>query len=172
MPQFDPSPRNLSRDAFVATFGRIYEHSPWIAEALFDEGLAIQHESLDGLATALKAIVEAGGEVRQLALLRAHPDLAGKLAVAGKLTEESLGEQAGAGLDKCSPTEFERFQELNHQYTERFGFPFILAVKGKKRTEILAAFEARIRNDPAVEFRTALDQVHRIAYLRLRDLYR
>jgi OHCU decarboxylase len=172
MPQFDPSPTNLQRDAFVAAFGRVYEHSPWIAEALFDEGLARKHESLDGLAAALKTIVEAGGEVRQLALLRAHPDLAGKLAVAGKLTDESLGEQAGAGLDKCSPAEFERFQELNRQYTERFGFPFILAVKGKTRAEILAAFEARIHNDPAVEFRTALDQVHRIAYLRLSDLYR
>ena len=172
MPQFATPPRSLSREAFVATFGRVYEHSPWIAEALFDAGLTSAHESLDGLAVALRAVVEAGGEVRQRALLRAHPDLAGKLALAGKLTNESLGEQASAGLDQCSPAEFARFQELNRQYTERFGFPFIMAVKGKKRAEILAAFEARSHNDPIAEFRTALDQVHRIAYLRLSDLYR
>ncbi|MBI2254824.1 MAG: 2-oxo-4-hydroxy-4-carboxy-5-ureidoimidazoline decarboxylase [Proteobacteria bacterium] len=172
MPCFEPAPGSLSRDSFVSTFGRVYEHSPWIAEALFDQGLTSVHETLDGLASALRAIVGAGGEARQLALLRAHPDLAGKLAVAGKLTDESRGEQAGAGLDQCSPIEFARFQELNRRYTERFGFPFILAVKGKKRAEILAAFEARVLNGSAVEFRTALDQVHRIAYLRLSDLYR
>jgi len=172
MTRFVQKPTSLSRDAFVTTFGRIYEHSPWIAEILFDRGIGAEHESLDGLAAPMREIVEAAGEAMQLALLRAHPDLAGKLAVAGKLTTESRSEQAGAGLDQCSPAEFTRFQELNHRYTERFGFPFILAVKGKQRSEILAAFEARVGNEPAVEFRTALDQVHRIAYLRLSDLCR
>jgi len=167
---FRQRPRDLDRAAFVANFGRVYEHSPWIAEMLFDQGLTSVHDSLDGLATSLRAIVEAAGEGRQLALLRAHPDLAGKLAVAGELTQESRGEQAGAGLDQCSPAEFGRFQELNAAYTVRFGFPFILAVKGISRSEILAAFEARVINDAKTEFRTALDQVHRIAYLRLRDL--
>ena len=168
--QFRQNPRELDRAAFVTTFGRVYEQSPWIAEALFTAGVTPDHDSLDGLATALRSIVEGGGATRQMTLLRAHPDLAGKLAVAGALTDESRGEQAGAGLDQCSPTEFQRFQELNAAYTQRFGFPFILAVKGKSRAEILAAFEARINNAPATEFRTALDQVHRIAYLRLRDL--
>jgi OHCU decarboxylase len=172
MARFDPAPHLLSREDFVATFGRVYEHSPWIAESLFDRGLNEEHETLDGLAAALRAIVEGGDRAQQLALLRAHPDLAGKLAVAGELTAESRGEQAGAGLDQCSPAEFARFQELNKIYTRRFGFPFILAVKGKKRSEILAGFEARVGNDPTVEFRAALDQVHRIAYLRLQDLYR
>lgn len=170
--RFEPVPTSLPREQFVATFGRVYEHSPWIAESLFDRGLTAAHETLDGLALAMREIVEAGGAERQLALLRAHPDLAGKLAVAGELTAESRGEQAGAGLDQCSPAEFARFQELNGRYMQRFGFPFILAVKGKKRAEILAAFEARVGNDPAVEFRTALDQVHRIAHLRLQDLCR
>ena len=167
---FRQRPRDLDRAAFVATFGRVYEQSLWIAEALFTAGITPGHDSLDGLASALRTIVEDGGTSRQMALLRAHPDLAGKLAIAGGLTDESRGEQASAGLDQCSPTEFQRFQELNAAYTQRFGFPFILAVKGKSRGEILAAFETRIDNDAATEFRTALDQVHRIAYLRLRDL--
>jgi 2-oxo-4-hydroxy-4-carboxy-5-ureidoimidazoline decarboxylase len=167
---FRVKPSDLDQAAFVATFGRIYEHSPWIAETLCAQGISPKHDELESLASALRAIVEEGGSARQMALLRAHPDLAGKLAVAGGLTDESRGEQAGAGLDQCSPAEFQRFQELNAAYTQRFGFPFILAVKGKSRAEILAAFETRIHNDPATEFRTALDQVHRIAFLRLRDL--
>jgi 2-oxo-4-hydroxy-4-carboxy-5-ureidoimidazoline decarboxylase len=167
---FRQPPSRLAREAFVATHGRVYEHSPWIAESLFDRGLGLHHDKLDDLAADLRAIVEAGGAARQLALLRAHPDLAGKLAIAGKLTQESKGEQAGAGLDACSPSEFARFQELNAAYQAKFGFPFIFAVKGKSRAEILAAFEQRIHNDAATEFREALDQVHRIAYLRLKDL--
>lgn len=170
MQKFHHSPQSLSRSDFIATFGRVYEHSSWIAETLFDSGLNDLHDSLGGLAQSLRDVVEAGGADRQLALLRAHPDLAGKLAMAGELTQESRGEQAGAGLDACSPAEFARFQELNAAYGARFGFPFILAVKGKSRSEILVAFEQRVLNDQATEFRTALDQVHRIAYLRLSDL--
>lgn len=170
MQRFRQAPRSLNHDQFIAMFGRVYEHSPWIAETLFDHGLTDRHETLEGLADALRDIVEAAPRERQLALLRAHPDLAGKLAVAGTLTRESRGEQAGAGLDACSPAEFARFQELNATYTARFGFPFILAVKGKSRQEILGAFEQRIDHDQATEFRMALDQVHRIAYLRLADL--
>ena len=167
--RFQQAPRGLDRTAFVARFGRVYEHSPWIAETLFDQGVTAAHDTQDGLAAALRAVVEAGGITRQLALLRSHPDLAGKLAIAGTLTQESRGEQAGAGLDACSPAEFASFQALNTAYKARFGFPFILAVKGKSRLEILAAFEQRVAYDPAAEFRTALDQVHRIAYLRLGD---
>ena len=105
-----------------------------------------------------------------MALLRAHPDLAGKLAVEGELTAESTSEQAGAGLERCSPEEFEEFQRLNDAYTARFGFPFILAVKGYDRAGILAAFRRRVGHDRATELREALDQVHRIARLRLRAL--
>ena len=158
------------RTAFVARYGGIYEHSPWVAEAVYDAGGADKASDPEALRAAMAAVVEAAEPEAQLALLRAHPDLAGRLALAGGLTAASSAEQAGAGLDQCSPEELARFQELNNRYTERFGFPFILAVKGKTRAEILAAFEARIDNDPKTEFRTALEQVHRIALLRLRDL--
>ena len=168
--RFRQRPRDLDRATFVATFGRVYEQSPWVAEILFRRGLDASHDSLEGLADAFYTIVEEGGETLQLALLRAHPDLAGRLALAGGLTLESRGEQSGAGLDQCSPAEYHKFQELNAAYGARFGFPFIMAVKGKSRAEILAAFEQRIHNEPATEFRAALEQVHRIAYLRLRDL--
>jgi 2-oxo-4-hydroxy-4-carboxy-5-ureidoimidazoline decarboxylase len=107
---------------------------------------------------------------RQLALIRAHPDLAGRLARAGALTAESTVEQRGAGLDRCSDEEFARFTALNDTYKARFGFPFIMAVKGRTRAEILAAFERRVANGPEAEFGTALDEIDRIALLRLRDM--
>ena len=107
---------------------------------------------------------------QQLALLRAHPDLAGRLAMAGGLTVHSASEQARAGLDQCTPEEFARFTALNDAYKMKFGFPFIMAVKGKSRGEILAAFEARSTNDAVSEFRAALDEVHKIALFRLREL--
>jgi 2-oxo-4-hydroxy-4-carboxy-5-ureidoimidazoline decarboxylase len=171
MPQpFKRPPRELDRDAFVDRFGAVYEHSPWVAETVFEAGLTPRHDRPSGLYEAMKAVVEAAPRDRQLDLLRAHPDLAGRLAVAGTLTVHSAGEQAGAGLDKCSPEEVARFTALNAAYKARFGFPFIVAVKGKNRGEILSAFEARSANDAAAEFRTALDEVHKIALFRLRDL--
>jgi len=158
----------MDRESFVARYGGVYEHSPWIAAAVWDEG------SMPGCPTALTkamaAHVEAAGEAAQLALLRAHPDLAGKLALRGALTPESTSEQAGAGIDRCSPEEFDEFQRLNATYTARFGFPFILAVKGYDRAGILEAFRRRVANTPATEFRQALDQAHRIARLRLQAM--
>jgi 2-oxo-4-hydroxy-4-carboxy-5-ureidoimidazoline decarboxylase len=127
-------------------------------------------ETVAGLADAMAARVEAAGPGAQRALLRAHPDLAGRLAVRGQLTAESTSEQAGAGLDRCSPKEFEEFQRLNDIYNARFGFPFILAVKGYDRAGILDAFRRRVGNTRKAEFREALDQVHRIARLRLQAL--
>ncbi len=168
--RFRESPSGLDCAGFVARYGRVYEDSPWIAEALFASGLKPDHDRLGGLAAALRAIVEGAGQERQLMLLRAHPDLAGKLAMAGDLTRESQGEQAGAGLGACSPEEFAQFTELNTAYRRKFGFPFILAVKGLKRGDILKIFKQRVGNDASAEFRAALDQVHRIAYLRLCDL--
>ncbi len=161
-------PGGLDRAGFLARFGGVYEHSAWIAEAVWDENAG--SDDMNTLADAMAARVEAAGEDAQLALLRAHPDLAGKLAVQGELTEESTSEQAGAGLDRCSPEEFAEFQRLNDAYTARFGFPFILAVKGHDRAGILDAFRRRVGNHPATEFREALDQVHRIARLRLQAL--
>ncbi len=163
-------PSRLDRDAFIAVFGGVYEHSPWIAGVAWDGGLTAAHDDAGSLHAVLSAIVDAADKDAQLALLRAHPDLAGKLAVRGELTAESTGEQAGAGLDQCTPAEFEEFQSLNGRYKESFGFPFILAVKGRDRMEILDNFRSRIDNSADVEFAEALNQVHRIAELRLNDI--
>lgn len=167
---FKQPPSGLSRAQFLQLQGRVYEHSPWIAEKLWESGVTRAHDEIEALHRDLAAIVDAAPRDRQLALLNAHPDLAGRLAVRGELTAESTSEQAGAGLDKCSPEEFRRFTELNDTYKTKFGFPFILAVKGRGRAEILQNFEQRIHNAPDVEFRIALDEVHKIALLRLRDL--
>jgi 2-oxo-4-hydroxy-4-carboxy-5-ureidoimidazoline decarboxylase len=167
---FKRPPSNLDRTQFVTLYGRVYEHSPWIAEAAWSAGLTPRHDTVEGLHEALAAIVDAASRVQQLALLNAHPDLAGRLAVRGELTAESTSEQASAGLDKCSPDEFRRFTVLNEAYKAKFPFPFIMAVKGKSRAEILDAFERRIHHDENLEFQTALAEVHKIALLRLREL--
>lgn len=163
----DPRPSRLAQGDFIARFGGIYEHSPWVTEALCTNGVTQAHDSPDGLAASMCQIVEQAGRERQLVLLRAHPELAGKLAIAGGLTQGSRSEQALARLDQCSPEEFARFTVLNAAYGTKFGFPFIIAVRGLQRNEILAAFERRIGNNAASEFREALDQVHKIAKLRL-----
>lgn len=169
-PVFDPPPREMTRAAFVALFGSVYESSPWIIEAAWEAGLTTAEDSPAGLHAALRRVVDAAPRNRQLGLVRAHPDLAGKAAVAGELTAESAGEQAAAGLDRCTPEEFQRFQDLNTRYRERFGFPFVIAVKGLTRTDILTAFEHRIEGSPASELRTVLGQIHEIARLRLNAL--
>jgi OHCU decarboxylase len=166
----DNQPTELSQEKFLAVFGGVYEHSPWIAEQVFERGLTPVQDTAEGLAAELRDIVEVSGRDPQLVLLRAHPDLAGKLALAGDLTAESTGEQAGAGLDHCTAAEFETFQSLNDRYKEKFGFPFILAVRGYHRTEILEIFKVRVENDLEVEFAEALSQVHRIALLRLEQI--
>ena len=161
-------PGALDRAGYLSRYGGVYEHSPWIAEAVWDAGAV--PDTVAALADAMAECVEAAETKAQLALLRAHPDLAGKLAVRGELTSDSTSEQAGAGLDCCSPKEFEEFQRLNDIYNARFGFPFILAVKGYDRAGILDAFRRRVGNGRKAEFREALDQVHRIARLRLQAL--
>lgn len=168
--RFRIPPGTMDRRRFVEVFGRIYEHSPWIAEAVFDAGLAAEHDTVAGLHRAMAETVLRAPEARQLALLCAHPDLAGKLAMRGEITAESTGEQASAGLDRCTPAEFQRFSQLNEAYKLKFGFPFIMAVKGRSRGEILAAFEKRSGNSRAVELQTAVAQVNEIARLRLQDL--
>lgn len=167
MATLSPAPSALDRDAFVAHYGGVYEHSPWIAEAAWDAGLPADADTVDGLAEALAGIVDRAGSDEKLALLRAHPDLAGKAAVAGELTTESSEEQSSAGIDACTPDEFERFQDLNASYRRQFDFPFIMAVRGSNRQAILTAFEQRLGNDPGVEFATAIHEVHKIARLRL-----
>lgn len=170
MTAFATPPAALSRDAFLARFAGVWEKTPWIAEAAWTRGLGPETATPAGLAAAMAAEVDAAPREARLALLRAHPDLAGRLALAGKLTEESQREQAGAGLDACTPEELAEFTALNTRYVERFGFPFIIAVKGLHRAEILAIFRRRVENDPEAEFAEALAQVERIARLRLETL--
>lgn len=163
-------PSRLGRDEFVAKFGGIFEHSPWIAERAFALELGPAHDSAGGLHNALCRAFRSASEAERLGVLTAHPDLAGKLAQAKRLTAESTSEQASAGLDALTDAERERFTRLNADYVAKFGFPFIIAVRGKTKAEILAAFETRIDNDRATEFATACRQVERIALLRLKDI--
>jgi OHCU decarboxylase len=165
-----PRPTTLSREAFVARFGGIYEHSPWIAERAFDLELGPAHDTAVGLGNALARTFRSASEDERLGVLTAHPDLAGKLAAAKRLTPESTAEQAGAGLDALTDAERARFSELNDAYTAKFGFPFIIAVRGLTKDRILEAFETRIGNDREAEFATACKQVERIALLRLKDM--
>ncbi|SEL68138.1 2-oxo-4-hydroxy-4-carboxy-5-ureidoimidazoline decarboxylase [Halomonas daqiaonensis] len=162
-----PRPSQLDQQAFVAHYGDIYEHSPWIAELAWQRGLSPAEDTPQGLVDVMGAVLREASPERQLEVIRAHPDLAGKAAVAGELTDDSTREQSGAGLDQCTPEELARFERLNADYKARFDFPFVMAVKGSDRHAILAAFEARLPNDPAKERRTAIEQINRIARFRL-----
>ena len=167
----DPTtPRVLSRQAFVARFGPVFEDSPWIAAAAFDAGVPAEAHTGAGLHRVLCAVLRAAPADRQMALILAHPDLAGRLARTGALTKASTEEQAGAGLNRLTDTEFEQFTMLNTAYREKFAMPFIIAVKGLNKAEILAAFSARMNNDRDTETATALAQIERIALLRLQDI--
>lgn len=160
----------ISRDEFVSRFGGVFEHSPFIAERAYDDGFVGEKLTVDRVHTELVAIFRAAGREERLGVLRAHPDLAGRLAISGELTEDSRKEQAGAGLDRLSPEEHARFTELNSAYTRKFGFPFIIAVKGLNKDDILAAFEKRIDNTSDEEFVTAAAEVEKIALLRLTSM--
>lgn len=163
-------PTTLDRAAFVARFGGIFEHSPWIPDRAWALELGPAHDTAAGLHNALSRIFRSASEAERLGVLTAHPDLAGKLAAAKRLTAESTAEQAGAGLDALTDAEKARFTELNDGYQAKFGFPFIIAVRGLSKDDILSAFEARIANDRPTEFATACTQVERIALLRLKDM--
>lgn len=157
----------LDQAAFVARFGSIYEHSPWVAERAFARR---PFASLTALHAAMAGAVAEAGEEAQLALLNAHPDLAGRAALAGELTAASALEQASAGLDSLTADEMARFTASNTAYRRRFGFPFILAVKHWGKAHILAAFDGRLGNGRAQEMATALAEVDKIAFSRLADL--
>ena len=164
--------RPLSRDDFIARFGGIFEHSAWVAEGAYDHGLSAESDTPEGLHADMATIMRAAAKERQLALINAHPDLAGKLHAAGRLTQDSTKEQSSAGLDMLTDAERRRFTELNDAYKARFGFPFILAVKGKTKADILQAFETRLHHSKEQEFATALEQIEKIALLRLREMLR
>ncbi|MFZ6046706.1 2-oxo-4-hydroxy-4-carboxy-5-ureidoimidazoline decarboxylase [Pseudomonas sp. CR3202] len=164
------TPSSLSREAFVKAFADIYEHSPWVAEKAFDLGQDDRIDEIDGLHQRMADLLLSASREAQLALINAHPDLAGKAAVRGELTEASTSEQAGAGIQECTAEEFARFTELNDAYKAKFGFPFIMAVKGSNRHQILAAFEERIHNSPEAEFNRALTEINKIALFRLQQM--
>lgn len=162
----------LDADAFTEALHGVYEHSPWIAQRA---AAARPFATLAALKLALQAAVDGATDAERLSLLRAHPELAGKAAIAGELTAASTSEQASSGLDRCTPDEYTQLHALNAQYNERFGFPFILAVKGPTgrglaRQGIIDTFVRRLGNPPGDELREALRQVHRIAEIRLNAL--
>lgn len=154
----------LDRERFMAHFGDVFESSPWLAESVFERHGG-EVESTASLAQRFEAALRRASTQEQLNLLKAHPELA--CGRREDLTEHSRKEQATAGLDACSESEFQEFGSLNREYRQRFGFPFIIAVAGLDRGEILDAFRNRIGNDPDFEFETALDEVCKIAALRI-----
>jgi OHCU decarboxylase len=163
-------PSRMEFEEFVHRFGGVFEHSPWVAERAYELELGRAHDTAGGLHNALCRAFRSASESERLAVLKAHPDLAGRLAAAKRLTPESEKEQASAGLDALTDKERELFSKLNAAYVTTFGFPFIIAVKGLSKEEILHEFERRIGNGRAEEFATACNQVERIALLRLKDI--
>ena len=160
-------PSAMDRAAFVARFGGVYEHSPWVAERVWDAEMGAVHDSAAGLAARMAQMFRQGTDAERLAVLNAHPDLAGKLAAAKRLTAESTAEQASAGLDALTDAERAEFTRLNEAYTARHGFPFIIAVRDHDKAGIMAAMARRVANDSATERAEAERQVARIAALRL-----
>jgi len=157
---------SLDRAAFVAAIGNLFEHSPWVAEETWPKRPFRDAAHLHG---ALSATMHAASRDRQLALIRAHPDLAGRLAQQNRLTAESVREQASAGLNQLTAAELAGFQALNAAYVARFGFPFVICARLNNKTAILAAMQTRLAHTPGAEFTTALDEIEKIAQLRLND---
>ena len=166
MPDLDTL-NGLTEEEFVSPLGGLFEDSPWVvreawARRPFADRAALHRVCMD--------VVLESGTARQLALIRAHPNLAGKAALAGDLTEASAREQAGAGLDRLSPEDYARFHRLNDAYRAKFGFPFIICVRRQNRPSILAEFERRLAADSGREIHAALEEIGQIAWLRLNDL--
>src|SRR4051812_22622235 len=149
----------MDRDEFARTLGHLFEGSPWIARAAWD---ACPFASVDDLHGALCSIMYSAPEEQQLALIRAHPDLAGNAALAGTLSRESTGEQAAAGLGSLTPDELARFTELNESYRDRYGFPFVICARDNRKESILRGFEERLPHSPDEEIATALGEIAKI----------
>ena len=157
----------LSREEFVRVIGPVFEHSPWVAEAAWTNR---PFADLNALHQALTQVVRDAGEDKHLALIRAHPDLVGRAALAGTLMPESSREQASAGLDRLAPEDIAAFQKNNDAYRAKFGFPFVICARLNKKEAILAGFATRLQNTRSQEIATALDEIGKIAWLRLKDL--
>jgi OHCU decarboxylase len=157
----------MDRAAFVRALGSVVEHSPWVVADAYDRR---PFADRDALVEGLRQTMQSAPLDQRLALIRAHPDLGGRAAIAGELTAESAREQASAGLDQLTPAEFARIHHLNDAYKDCFGFPFIICVREHTKESILASFETRLHNEPEAELATAIDQVARIVRLRVLDL--
>jgi len=164
----------MSLGSFVGKFGAVYEHSSWVAEAVFQQAMddCLDTETLaeEELIKLFANMFMAASRDQQRATLQAHPQLACAISQRVQLTDDSKAEQAGAGLDSCSVEEFAEFGRLNTAYSKKFGFPFIIAVKGRKRQEILTIFAARLQHDADTEFAAALREVGRIAGFRIEGI--
>lgn len=161
----------MDKSTFIETFGGVFEHSPWIAKRAYKLELGPAHDTAAGIHNALCRVFRSASEEERLGVLTAHPDLAGKLAQAERLTEASTEEQASAGLNALTDDERRTFERLNESYTGRFGFPFIIAVKDHTKASILSAFERRLEHDRDTEFAEACRQVERIARIRLDAMF-
>lgn len=151
-----------TKEQYIAQFGGLYEHSPWVAEQTWEHA---PFTNLQDVLDKMKAVVDAAGKDKQLELLRQHPDLGTRI----QMTEHSQSEQAGAGLNNLTPEQYEKLSRLNREYTATYQFPFILAVKGRNAQQILDIMEQRNGQPAEQEFATALEQVHIIVGLRMRD---
>ena len=158
----------MGHTGFLKKYGTVFEHSPWVAEAVFENGGGLLTQAED-LGECFESVFLSADPADQLMTLRAHPQLACTLADPKDLTRESASEQSGAGLDRCSTQELAEFSRLNADYNDKFGFPFIIAVRGLTRHEILDVFRQRLNNERQSEFQTALRQTCRIARLRIKD---
>lgn len=168
--KYNKLPTAMTEDAFVDYFAGVYEHSPWIPKTAWQQGLKERHNTPAGLSEIMMGVVANAEHQSILKLINAHPDLAGKAAIDDELTEASSSEQSGAGIDQCTAAEFELFQALNNAYKEKFKFPFIMAVKGSNRHQILEAFKIRMKNDETTEFQQAVTEINKIAKFRLEAL--
>lgn len=167
---FEHPPSQMTEAVFMTTFGGIYEHSPWVAEALWKEGVDGSVDLISAFHTRMVDIVNSQAHNIKMKLLKAHPDLAGRAAARGELTADSTTEQSRAGLDRCSAGELQRLSALNRQYRDRFGFPFIMAVRNSDKEAIFAAFTQRLQHTRDQEFARAMEEVHRIALFRLEEI--
>ena len=158
----------MDRDTFMNTFGGVFEHSPWIAERAWS---ARPFNSPEALHAAMIEVVRSASPEEKLRLLNAHPELAGKEARERAMTQDSTVEQGSAGLDRLSADDFDRFDRLNAAYREKFGFPFIIAIRGRTKPEIVAAFEQRLENEPSTEIDEALKEIAAITRMRMEKLF-
>jgi len=160
----------MNKATFRKIFATVFEHSPWVADAVYDTGVDQLLEDVELLCERFASVFLESEPEHQLATLRAHPQLVCALADPREMTDDSVSEQAAAGLDQCSAAELAEFERLNDAYSKKFGYPFIIAVKGRERQQILGMFRMRLGNDAVLEYQTALYQVCQIARFRIGDI--